>query len=167
MPSRNAAPVAGLPRCLLHAEAIQRPQPATLGRRVAGVNSRATTAPSRSCSDPPLQLRHSAGTWPAQPSASIGVQQACGIACGCAGHFDVLSKGDVPVMAFRLKPGVERGYDEFDIMHRLKEHQWMVGAVLPAHAIAMQGWCCAARLQPPLAAAAGCASGNDARNCCF
>lgn len=45
-----------------------------------------------------------------------------------AGHFLILSTGDVPVMAFRLKPAPDRGYDEFDLMHRLKEHQWMVPA---------------------------------------
>ncbi len=44
----------------------------------------------------------------------------------CAGHFDILSTGDVPVMAFQLKPGADRGYDEFAVMHRLQDHQWMV-----------------------------------------
>jgi glutamate decarboxylase len=46
------------------------------------------------------------------------------------GHFEILSNGDLPVVAFRLKG--ERQYDEFDIMHRLKEHRFM----LPAYKMA-------------------------------
>jgi glutamate decarboxylase len=48
------------------------------------------------------------------------------------GHFDILSTGDLPVVAFRLKPELQKDYDEFDIMHRLKEHKFM----LPAYKMA-------------------------------
>jgi hypothetical protein len=78
-------------------------------------------------------LRHAAlrcaATPPTSGTGTVIVLHAC------AGHFDILSTGDVPVMAFRLKPlGKDRGYDEFDIMHRLQEHQWMV----PAYKMAPQ-----------------------------
>lgn len=48
------------------------------------------------------------------------------------GHFEILSSGDLPVVAFRLKPELKKEYDEFDIMHRLKEHKFM----LPAYRMA-------------------------------
>lgn len=43
-------------------------------------------------------------------------------------HFEILSTGDLPVIAFRLKPELKKPYDEFDIMHRLKEHRFFVPA---------------------------------------
>lgn len=44
------------------------------------------------------------------------------------GHFEILSTGDLPVVAFRLKPGLQKQYDEYDIMYRLKEFRFMVPA---------------------------------------
>lgn len=57
------------------------------------------------------------------------------------GHFQVLSTGDMPVLAFRLKPAAGgllgssgRPYNEYDIMHRLQQFRWMVPAYVMAPA---------------------------------
>ncbi|KAL4443896.1 hypothetical protein ABPG75_011633 [Micractinium tetrahymenae] len=44
------------------------------------------------------------------------------------GHFQILSTGDMPVLAFRLKPGQERHYNEYDIQMGLSEFRFMVPA---------------------------------------
>ncbi|PSC74807.1 glutamate decarboxylase [Micractinium conductrix] len=53
------------------------------------------------------------------------------------GCFQILSTGDMPVLAFRLKPlegGNKRPYNEYDIMMGLGEHRWMVPAYTMAPA---------------------------------
>ena len=47
------------------------------------------------------------------------------------GHFDILSTGDLPVVALSLKKGgegKERGYDEYDVVDMLKQYRVMVPA---------------------------------------